>query len=198
MVKPTKTLCGPERELVPTNKVYDFCRRAPRLIRATKGSSTPMRRPVIGTQIEVSGRGGREAKFGLRLLRIDTNFFKDWVAERLLWPMDQPGAWYVPKDIEEDYARQMVSETRQRLPSGRVQWVERGKQENHFFDCEVLQAAAGYLLNAARAQERPATQPQLADLDEEPSAEPEARPAPPAEAWRSQRPSWWSPRERDW
>jgi phage terminase large subunit GpA-like protein len=122
--------------------------------------SVAMRRPVIGSQIEVTGTRGREAQFGLRLLRIDTNHFKDWLAERLLWPMDQPGAWYVPKDIEEDYCRQMVSETRQRLPSGRIVWVERGRQENHYFDCEVLQAAAGYLLNAARIRERQAMQPQ--------------------------------------
>ena len=181
-----------ERELVPTNKVYDFCRRAPRLIRATKGSSVAMRRPVIGSQIEVSGVGGREAKFGLRLLRIDTVHFKDWLAERLLWPINQPGAWFVPKDIEEDYARQMVSETRQRLPSGRIGWIERGRQENHYFDCEVLQAAAGFLLNAARIRERQAMQPQSppvsSDDDDGEPVESLAQPAPE---------SWWERRRRD-
>ena len=36
-----------------------------------------------------------------------------------------------------------------RLASGRVRWVEHSK-ENHFLDCEAMQAAAAHLLNAAR------------------------------------------------
>ena len=86
----------------------------------------------------------------------------------------------------------MVSETRQRLPSGRIGWIERGRQENHYFDCEVLQAAAGYLLNAARVREHQAMQPQTppvgSDSDDREPVESLAQPAPE---------SWWERRRRD-
>jgi hypothetical protein len=42
-----------------------------------------------------------------------------------------------------------VSEARLKQQSGKVEWVQRSR-DNHFFDCEAMQAAAGYLLNVQR------------------------------------------------
>jgi phage terminase large subunit GpA-like protein len=133
---------------LPLNRVYDFARQFQRLVRVTKGSSTVMRTPLVASNIEVT-RHGSASKTGLKLLRLDTDFFKSWLFERIRRPQGQPGAWYLPHDVSEDYCRQVVSEARVRLASGRVKWVRRSR-ENHYLDCESMNAAGAHLLNLAR------------------------------------------------
>jgi phage terminase large subunit GpA-like protein len=142
-----------KRDELPLNRIYDFCRRFPRFVRPTKGSSTVMRVPIIKSRIEVN-RQGSAAKYGLELIRLDTDHWKSWVHERVRWPEDQPGAWHLPTNVDDDYCKQIISEARMRLASGRVKWIERSK-ENHYLDCEAMQAAAGHLLNVARIATRP-------------------------------------------
>jgi len=136
-------------ETLPLNRVYEFCRRFMRRVRPTKGSSAPMRTPLIFSKIEVSRKDGRAAKFGLDLVRLDTDHWKSWVHERLRWPEDRTGAWYLFRGVDDDYCHQIVSEARLKQPTGKVEWVQRSR-DNHFFDCEAMQAAAGYLLNVQR------------------------------------------------
>jgi phage terminase large subunit GpA-like protein len=133
---------------LPLNRIYNFCRRFPRLVRPTKGASQAMRVPIVKSKIEVTQKGA-VAKWSLELTRLDTDHFKSWVHERVRWPDDQPGAWHLPSDVSDDYCKQIISEARMRLASGKVRWVERSK-ENHFLDCEAMQAAAAHLLNVAR------------------------------------------------
>jgi phage terminase large subunit GpA-like protein len=95
---------------LPLNRIYDFCRRFPRLVRPTKGSSTPMRVPIIKSTQEVTLKG-TAAKYGLHLLRLDSDYFKSRVFERVRWPDEQPGAWHLPHDVDEDYCRQIVSDS---------------------------------------------------------------------------------------
>lgn len=133
---------------LPLNRVYEFCRRFPRNVRATKGSSMPMRVPLLSSKIEVS-KTGKTATYGLDLVRLDTDHWKSWVHERIRWPADQVGAWHLPIDTDDDYCKQLVSEARMKRPSGRVQWVQRSR-DNHYLDCEAMQAAAGYMLNVQR------------------------------------------------
>jgi phage terminase large subunit GpA-like protein len=138
-----------KREQLPLNRVYDFCRRFPRLVRPTKGSSQPMQVPLkVNKAFEVTVRGTAQ-KFGLELIRLDTDYFKSWVHERLAWPMDELGSWYIPQDIDDDYMKQLVSESRVKLASGKAMWVKHSPQ-NHYLDCEGMQAAAAHLLNFAR------------------------------------------------
>jgi phage terminase large subunit GpA-like protein len=136
-------------DTLPLNRVYEFCRRFIRRVRPTKGSSAPMRTPLLISKIEVRRKDGRAAQFGLDLVRLDTDHWKSWVHERLRWPVDHIGGWHVFKGVDEDYCHQIVSEARLKLPTGRVEWVQRHR-DNHFFDCEAMQAAAGYLLNVQR------------------------------------------------
>ena len=119
------------------------------LIRPTKGSASPMRTPLLISKIEVRRKDGKAAKFGLDLVRLDTDHWKSWVHERLRWPDDHIGGWHVFKGVDDDYCHQLVSEARLKQPTGRVEWVQRSR-DNHFFDCEAMQAAAGYLLNVQR------------------------------------------------
>ncbi|WP_441267939.1 terminase gpA endonuclease subunit [Bradyrhizobium sp. 215_C5_N1_1] len=136
-------------DTLPLNRVYEFCRRFMRRVRPTKGSSSPMRTPLIFSKLEVSRKDGRAAKYGLELVRLDTDHWKSWVHERLRWPEGHIGGWHVFKNVDDDYCHQLVSEARLKQPTGRVEWVQRSR-DNHFFDCEAMQAAAGYLLNVQR------------------------------------------------
>lgn len=135
---------------VPINRVYEFCRLHARVCAPTKGRQTqsvPLRR----SKIEVTPKGTTR-KYSLELLLVDTDWAKSSIHERIRYPEDALGAWLLPGDIGENYCRQIVSESRIKKPSGQVQWVPRSK-ENHYLDCEALNWAAGYLLNAQRIRE---------------------------------------------
>lgn len=135
---------------VPVNRVYEFCRRHSRVCSPTKGratQSTPLRR----SKIEVNTKGALK-KYSLELLLIDTDWAKSSVHERIRYPVDALGAWLLPENIDEGYFAQIISESRVKKPNGQAQWVARSK-ENHFLDCEALNWAAGYLLNAQRIKE---------------------------------------------
>ena len=108
-----------------------------------------MRTPLVKGSTEVETMKGTAAKRGLELLRLDTDYFKARLFERIRWPNDQPGSWYLPRDISEDYARQVVSEACVRLASGRARWVRRSRV-NHYLDCEAMQMAAAHFINAQR------------------------------------------------
>lgn len=133
---------------LPINRIYEFCRRHHRNVRATKGSSFPMRVPLIKSRIEVTPRGNA-AKYGLELLRLDTDYFKSRVHERIHWPIDAPGSWYLPQDVTDDYCSQVIAEARTKLPTGRPLWVQKSSM-NHALDLEAMQEACSHLLNFNR------------------------------------------------
>lgn len=132
-------------EQVPVNRVYEFCRRFPRLVYPTKGRAT-QDKPLVLSKIEVTPRGDTR-KYGLDLILLDTDHFKSWVHERIRWEADKPGAWLLPADATDDYCKQIVSEARVKRPNGAPQWVQRSR-ENHYLDCEAMQAAVAHMLNA--------------------------------------------------
>lgn len=134
-----------KREGVPVNRVYEFCRRHRRFVFPTKGSSHVMLRPLVRSQIEVTQQGSA-SKYGLELIRLDSDHWKSFVHERLRWPHEQPGAWYLNNDVDENYCRQIVSEVRVVGLNGKAQWIVRSR-ENHFLDAEAMAAAAGFQLN---------------------------------------------------
>jgi len=119
--------------VVPEHRVYAFARRFPKLVYATKGSSTPMRKPLLKSVIDVRV-DGKNYKKGLELMRLDTDYLKSWVQQRVRWEKGSPGAWYVPSDVSVDFCKQIVSEARVHAPGGKMKWVPRSK-ENHFLDC---------------------------------------------------------------
>lgn len=147
--------------LIPENMVYEFCRRHSRFCFPTKGHDVQMT-PIRRSKIEVNPLGGA-AKYGLELFHLDSDYFKGWVHERIRWPVEQPGAWYLHEGADEAYARQIVSEARLKGPSGKPVWVRRSR-DNHFLDCEALAAAAGYFLNVHRIS--PKAVPEPAEIEE--------------------------------
>jgi phage terminase large subunit GpA-like protein len=131
---------------VPVNRVYEFCRRFRSFVFPTKGASVALVTPLVKRKIEVTQQG-TQAKYGLDLIRLDPNYWKSWVHERLDWAPDQPGAFHLHEEISEDYCRQLVAEAMVRGPSGKPVWIERAR-ENHYLDAEAMCAAAGFMLNA--------------------------------------------------
>lgn len=140
---------------VPEHRVYDFARRHTRNVRASKGSSVALVRPIVSSKIEIKG-SGKASTFGIDLVRLSSDHWKSFVHERLRYPMDGRGAWFLHQDAGEDYARQIVSEARIRTPAGKVQWVQLAR-DNHFLDCEALASAAANLLGVQRLPTGPET-----------------------------------------
>jgi phage terminase large subunit GpA-like protein len=139
-----------KRDMGPEHKVYEFVRRNSRLCFATKGVGYHAQ-PLSTKRIEVTA-SGKASKYGVDLVRLNPDFFKSWVHQRIRWPKDQPGAWHLHASADEDYCRQITAEARMRKPSGHVQWIERSS-ENHFLDCEALAYAAAFMIGVQRMNE---------------------------------------------
>ena len=138
-----------KKDEIPQNKVYDFVRRfRGGKVLATKGSSHVMTKPLHISKQEVTPKG-KALKYGIDLLMLDPGYWKNWVHERLHWEKNQLGDWHLPVDVSDEYMKQIISESRTRLPSGKVIWVEH-TPKNHYLDAEALQAAGAHLLNVAR------------------------------------------------
>ena len=134
-------------EGAPTNVAYEFCRRFPRLAKPTKGYDH-LAAPVM------RGHGkftipGRARPVELDLVRLDTDFWKSRLHERLAWPLDQAGGFHLSADATEDYCKQLVSEVRKVTPAGRAQWI-RISRRNHYLDAESMNEAAGHMIAAQR------------------------------------------------
>lgn len=126
--------------------VYAFARRFPQA-RATKGHDT-LSAPFKASRIDVTVRG-QVVKAGLQLWHVDASYFKDWIHGRIDWPVGEPGAWLLPQDVTEDYCRQVVAESRIRLPNGRRVWKQHAP-DNHYLDAEVLATVGAYMLQIHR------------------------------------------------
>lgn len=162
--------------IVPEHRVYAFCYRFNGMVRPTKGSSTPMRKPISTSSIEIDLEG-HDHKQSLELLRLDTDHFKSWVHQKVRWLDGMPGAWNLPWNITEDYCRQIASEARIRAPGGKVKWVVKSKN-NHFLDCEAMQGACQMLLNLQHLRDD-APRPRRAVRELQPTSAPKPAPSAP-------------------
>ncbi len=124
-----------------TEMVYSWCVRRGARAYATKGRDKPSKL-YASADVETQ-RNGRKVKRGLKVWTFDHGYFKGWVHDHLRWPQDQPGAWHLPRQIGDDYCRQLVAEQRMRLPSGAISWVRTGT--NDWLDAEALQVLVAHL-----------------------------------------------------
>ena len=135
-----------------------MCREYPRLLRPAKGYATRST-PLSMSSIEVKPSGGRNP-YGLQLARLDSDYFKGWVHERLNWPEDARGGFHIAEDAPDEYLKQLVSEVRLVDLSGFPQWVPRAK-DNHYLDATALCAAAGYHVGVQRIREGACRRPEV-------------------------------------
>lgn len=160
--RPNKMEAGAE------SVVYDFCRSHMRNTRPSKGAASLANGALAISKIEINPGHGK-AKYGLELIRVNTDWCKLWVHERIRWPQDQPGAFFLPEDVTDDYCAQLLSEARVKNKLGRAEWIRRSR-ENHYLDCEAMAYAAGYMLNVHHIGGRaePALTPRERDIDGNP------------------------------
>lgn len=136
--------------------VYDFARRFPAQVRATKGHDR-QDKPICAAQIDVRLRG-KVKKSAMQIWHLDSDYVKSWVHGRLNWPMGEPGAFHISQDASDDYCMQLVAESRVVKASGAATWVQIRK-DNHFLDAEALAAAGAMMLHAHLAQPAAAAVP---------------------------------------
>lgn len=128
--------------------VYAFCREHPELHAAPSKGQDTLSAPVRMSRVDVTYRG-QTIRNGQQLWHVDAGYFKGIVHSRLAWPQDQPGAWHLPSDIPDEYAKQVIAESKIVLPSGKVVW-KRHDRENHALDCDVYATAAARMLGIDR------------------------------------------------
>lgn len=156
---------------VPVHRVYEFCFYHPKAVPA-RGSSTQMTGDPIKTTKLGAHIKSANIKTDIDVLRLDTDFFKTWVHDRIRLDTSKQGAWHLPFDVTDDYCQQMVSEARLKKPGGKVTWVKRAA-DNHYWDCESMQAALYKKLNLRLLRDN--RQP---DRATEPQAKPTENNAP--------------------
>jgi phage terminase large subunit GpA-like protein len=131
----------------PDNLIYEFCMQHRGRAVPTKGRDR-LSRPLAPSLIDITFRG-KVLKQGLQLWHIDSDYFKSWLMSRLLWPPDQPGRFWVPTDVSEDYCLQLTAESRVAKPSGQAVWVK-VRPDNHYLDCEAINVAMAQSLGLHR------------------------------------------------
>lgn len=141
-----------------TDEVYRFCLRAPAYIKPLKGVVDGRGRPIRTLRITYSDpknptRGYAAGMTELYLHLLDTTHYKDMLSASIEADIgaidpytgeitEQVPLWALDSRVDEEYARQMSSETKvvirtgRKLPVERWQLVTSGAQ-NHYWDCEV-------------------------------------------------------------
>lgn len=86
---------------------------------------------------------------GVRLILVQTPYFKDYLMRKLQIHLGDPGAFHLHRETGLDYVRHMTCEKRvddvDQFGAPRVSWVQ-SHPDNHWFDCEVGQLAIAYVL----------------------------------------------------
>lgn len=134
-------------------EVLEFCIDYEGLILPAFGATRPMPVPYSFSQKEYAP-GDYQALpgGGIRAVRVNTKYFKDYLAVRLGLDPDTPGAVHLYHDCDEDFRKQLLSEVRDE----KGVWQQISGQPNHYNDCWVLAncAAEFYgIKNAKRPEE---------------------------------------------
>lgn len=114
-------------------RVYSFCKANDKAI-PTKGRDT-MDAWWKAVKPEVDKRG-KTKRFGLKLWHINTDVVKSWVHAQVKHSARVEITWHLPRDIDDEYCKQIASESRLIDHRGVPYW--RKHRANHFFDCEAL------------------------------------------------------------
>ena len=107
-----------------------------------KGSSSSLAGKLsIGKPLDKTP-SGKPLHGGLQIISLDTGKLKDVFWWRTSQAKERAvGSAYLPEDIAEEYARQIMAEEKRRDRHGREEW-HRIRKDNHLLDCEMMQMAA--------------------------------------------------------
>ena len=115
-----------------TKEVIDFCLSYEGLITPIFGSSREMGgQPYVFSNKEYHpGTDKPLPGGGIRAIRINTKYYKDNMAIKLSLSPDTAGCIRLPKDISEEYCKQLISEARDE----KGKWKQIGSRANHYWD----------------------------------------------------------------
>ena len=129
--------------------VYRFCygknRARPAIGYAYRNQTHSM--SLINVDID-----GKRIKEGLQLWHLDSDYFKSFIYNRIVWDQEKPGGWFLPEDASDDYCKQLVAESRIVKDNGRAEW-RAIRKANHYLDCEMNATAAAHILRLYRITE---------------------------------------------
>lgn len=125
--------------------VFSFCQSHrgwafPIAGRLPRDNTPDSQRPLQSSSIDLDKRGKRLRGVGLLRWTLNTDFFKRWIHDRI--NLGEKGGFLLPRDVSDDYCRQLVAEARVVKPSGQVMWIAKGP--NHYLDCEMMQVGCAY------------------------------------------------------
>jgi phage terminase large subunit GpA-like protein len=124
-----------------TSEVYDFCRNNRGRIIPAKGEQR-LAQPHAWTNLEFYPGTKKQIPGGLKLLRHDTNYYKNELSRRLEVVNGDPGCWHYHAETTVDWARQMTVEGRDEQDL----WQNPGNKPNHAWDCAELLLVAHDML----------------------------------------------------
>ena len=127
-----------------TSEVYDFCRMHRGGILPTMGKQT-MATPYAYSNREYYPGSRKPIPGGIKLVRFDTNYFKNQLAGILEIAPGDPGCWHYHSMVTQDWARQMTVEG---LNEKGI-WENPHDRPNHAWDCATLLLLAHEILGVA-------------------------------------------------
>lgn len=116
-----------------TEDVYDWCRKRRVTRFAMKGRN--QQRIIMRSDGDSSGQG-KAKKYGLSIWLFASDRCKQFVHSRTRAVKSGPGAWHLPRDIDDEYLEQLVAEEMD-VASGK--YIDRGKHD--YLDCEAMSMA---------------------------------------------------------
>ena len=127
-----------------TSEVYDFCRMHRGGILPTMGKQA-MATPYAYSNREYYPGSRKPIPGGIKLVRFDTNYFKNQLAGILEIAPGDPGCWHYHSQVTQDWARQMTVEG---LNEKGI-WENPHERPNHAWDCATLLLLAHEILGVA-------------------------------------------------
>jgi hypothetical protein len=134
-----------------TKEVYAFCARHRGRMLPIQGKQT-LSAPILFSPVEFFPGTDIRIPGGLKLARLDSNFFKSDLSRALGVAPDDPGGIHLHHDTTEDFARQMCVEW---YDDTKNLWVQPEGKVQDYWDASYLARACWYHLGGAR-RERPA------------------------------------------
>jgi phage terminase large subunit GpA-like protein len=131
------------RDETMTEEVYEWLRAMGRgVMFGVKGSSRTlgggkkMRSSIIDRMPSRGSTIGKPIPGGLKLWLLDTSLIKN-----AIWSRIETGKFHLHADVDNTYAKHLISEQKEKTRQGKTIWKLRGHGENHLFDAEVYAAA---------------------------------------------------------
>ncbi len=138
-----------------TVDVYDFCRRFPEILRPIKGSNKALSSGFFRASRQDKDQQGRGIAGGLILWWLDVDHYKLKVQAAMTAAPGMRGRFYVFEGVDEEYKLQVTAEERviirnRKTGAQRYEWrTKKGRQANHYWDCEVYNYATADMLGVS-------------------------------------------------